>query len=186
MSGTELCKLLRKKIPDDVIIYALTAQVLPDERELFLSECFDGLLMKPFKEQDLLTVFNQKTIDAGPQDIEIDISKVEKMTFGDKDQLAKILAQFTEDCLNDIYELKSDIENQDREKMTLLVHRIAGRTAQIGASALAKEFRMAEIDLQDSKEISNKQAGDILLITDELQRLIKQIKARYLTDEVVM
>src|SRR5690606_25819810 len=49
MSGKELCALLRKQIPADVKIIALTAQVLPEEREQVLNNGFDALLMKPFR-----------------------------------------------------------------------------------------------------------------------------------------
>jgi len=188
MSGIELCKLLRKRIPADVMIYALTAQVLPGERELFLSQCFDGLLMKPFKAHDLLALFNHTVTNDADHfpDIELDTGKIEKMTFGDKDQLTKILLRFTEDCINDTEELKLAIADLDHEKVSLLVHRIAGRTAQIGAAELAKEFRMVEIDLQADNQLNDGKAGQILLITEKLQNLVKQIKRRYLYIEVVM
>ena len=37
---------------------AMTAQVLPEELEAVLGQGFDGLIMKPFRENDLLAVFS--------------------------------------------------------------------------------------------------------------------------------
>lgn len=188
MSGTKLCKLLRAKIPGDVKIYALTAQVMPGERELVLSQGFDGLLMKPFKENDLLSIFDRSiTIEADDSsDIEFDVSKLEQMTFGDKQQLIKILARFTQDCANDIAELELTAETRDIWKAALLVHRVAGRTAQIGALALAADFRMAEMELNKQTVLSDEAIANVLSLTAKLKQLVKQIKTHYLYHEVVM
>jgi len=188
MSGIQLCNLLRKRIPADVLIYALTAQVMPGERELVLSQGFDGLLMKPFKEHDLLTIFDQNDIAKAGNlaDANLDISQVEKMTFGDKYQLNKILTRFTRDCENDSAELTLAVKSYEIEKVILLLHRIAGRTAQIGAGTIAAEFRMAEMELFKDKQLSDDTTAKVLLLTDKLQNLVKQIKRDYLYNEIVM
>src|SRR5690606_27751111 len=137
MSGTELCALLRKQIPTDVKIIALTAQVLPEEREQVLNNGFDALLMKPFREKDLIGVLKDNFSDDDlreakvPQEFNIDILKT--MTFGDQNQLNKILHQFVEDCLTDKEELLNSINSKEYENIILIVHRLAGRTAQAGA-----------------------------------------------------
>jgi signal transduction histidine kinase/CheY-like chemotaxis protein/CHASE3 domain sensor protein len=186
MNGTELCGLLRKQIPADVMIYALTAQVMPGERETVLNQGFDGLLMKPFKEQDLLMLITPKAthMESMPV-VELDISKIEKMTFGDKRQLTKILKRFTEDCIDDIAELRLSMGNHETEKVSLLTHRIAGRTAQIGAGELAAEFRMIEMELLNNEDALNNKFNDIILLTEKLQNLVKQIRAAYLNDELL-
>ncbi|HEY0175142.1 MAG TPA: ATP-binding protein, partial [Pedobacter sp.] len=103
ISGVELCHLMRERIPADVKIYAMTAQVLPEELEAVLQQGFDGLIMKPFRENDLLAVFGTEEgttiekivkepvgeVKTGPDlsGIEMDISVIEKMTFGDAELL---------------------------------------------------------------------------------------------------
>src|SRR5690606_25989842 len=54
MDGSTLCRRLREYIPAEVKIFALTAQALPEEQGSVLEEGFDGILMKPFREADLL------------------------------------------------------------------------------------------------------------------------------------
>lgn len=149
MSGTELCQLLKKRLPEDVRVIALTAQVLHEEREKVLQSGFDGLLIKPFKEEQLLSLFNEKLETVNAEEISIDKNFLSKMTLGDEEQLDKILKQFVADTLNDKEELSKAILNNNKETTSLIVHRIAGRTAQIGARELAAEFRKIEIELSE-------------------------------------
>lgn len=149
MSGTELCQLLKKRIPADVKVIALTAQVLHEEREKVLQSGFDGLLIKPFKEEQLLSLFDGK-IDTTPiNEINFDKNFLSKMTLGDEEQLDRILKQFIADTLNDKEELAQALLQNDKETTSLIVHRIAGRTAQIGAREIAAEFRKMEIELAE-------------------------------------
>src|SRR5690606_25349980 len=96
MDGTQLCRALKKYIPKDVKIIALTAQVLPEEREKVLESGFDGLLMKPFREEQLLALFNDIHLSINNK---LDTGILEKMTLGDEEQLSKILMQFAADTL---------------------------------------------------------------------------------------
>ncbi|TWJ04810.1 phospho-acceptor domain-containing protein [Mucilaginibacter frigoritolerans] len=185
MNGTELCQILRNRMPADVKIYALTAQVLPGERESVLNHGFDEVLIKPFKADDLLALISKvKTDDEKLLQSEIDLSKLEKMTFGDKRQLTKILKRFTEDCIDDIAELRISIGNQDNWKIILLLHRIAGRVSQIGAGKLAADFRLAEMEFSKVEKLDDTQINAILILTDKLQYLIKHLRVIYLIDEI--
>jgi len=149
MNGAALCGLLRSRVPANVKIYALTAQALPEERAGVLSQGFDGLLMKPFREKELLQLIHSDSFlpKQDAPDINFpDFESLKKMTFGDEEQLIKILKRFTEDTETDIKLMATAITNQNAEEMSLLLHRIAGRTAQIGSKKLALDFRQLEID----------------------------------------
>ncbi len=185
MNGIELCKLLRKKAPADVQIYALTAQVMPGEREQVLQQGFNGILIKPFKASDLLALFNrpaQNKVNNLPE-AGLDLSKIEKMTFGDKDQNHKILSSFKDDSINDIAGLKLSVKNHDYEEAVLTAHRIAGRTAQIGAAELATDFRQLEMELYNNKQLTPQIISNIQLLTEKLKALLKQIETSYLVNE---
>lgn len=172
MSGVTLCKLMKERIPSDVKIYAMTAQVLPEELEAVLSQGFDGLIMKPFRETDLLAVLEVESPLEGSkvepilveeskaeetekgncayQEVEFDVAVIEKMTFGDRELLHKILNRFKVDCANDSLELQSSLEENDQPMARLIVHRIAGRTAQMGSGKLAAEFRQMEMEIAEN------------------------------------
>lgn len=222
ISGVELCRLMKQKIPTEVKIYAMTAQVLPEELEAVLKQGFDGLIMKPFRESDLLAVFTaagkdeqeqalpqepvtelqgqpghleahleaveaqQKPLKEQPEplqeqaeqaEIVLDTTLVEKMTFGDKDMLLKILGRFKEDCRTDAVELQNSVAENDLETSRLIVHRIAGRTAQMGAKQLAAEFRMMEIELAGAAVIDQgikKELEPLLIKLQLLMQLVDQ------------
>ena len=104
------------------------------------------------------------------------------MTLGDKQQLNKILKRFTEDCIDDIANIRLNIGDHDNDKIVLLLHRIAGRTAQVGAAELAAEFRMAEIDFVNDDMVEAEKLNTIIVLTDKLQTLIKEVRMVYLSD----
>jgi len=146
MTGFELCHLLRKKLPTSVKFYAITAQVLPEEREMVLSDGFDGLIMKPFRAIDILSIFEKAAILT--EQPEFDFSTIEKMTFGDQQMLEKILNRFKQDSIDDGIELKQYLKRNDKDNSRLIVHRLAGRTGQLGAKTLANAFRLLEIEIE--------------------------------------
>ena len=173
MTGIELCHLLRKKLPPNVRFYAITAQVLPEEREMVLSDGFDGLIMKPFQAVDLLSIFDKTEIVGDVT--EFDFSSIEKMTFGDQQMLEKILNRFKVDCVNDSAELLKYLEENNKDKSRLIVHRLAGRTAQMGAKTLAEAFRELEIDIAEYG-LNDKRKKEINLQLKKLEGLIAVIE----------
>ncbi|WP_131536302.1 hybrid sensor histidine kinase/response regulator [Pedobacter nototheniae] len=173
MSGIELCHILKKKLPVDVKFFAITAQVLPEERAIVLSEGFDGLIMKPFRMVDLLSIFERTEILA--EQPEFDFSSIEKMTFGDQQLLDKILNRFKLDCRTDTVELKESVNENDAEKSRLLVHRLAGRTAQMGAKTLAAAFRNLEIEI-DGNGLTTENRHNVSLELKKLENLINFIE----------
>ncbi|WP_431293760.1 response regulator [Pedobacter sp. P26] len=169
MTGFELCHLLKKKLPQNIKFYAITAQVLPEEREMVLSEGFDGLIMKPFRAVDILSIFDKtEVLTAQP---EFDFSSIEKMTFGDQEMLEKILNRFKQDSIDDAAELKKHLDENEQDKSRLLVHRLAGRTAQMGSKTLANAFRTLEIEIAE-KGLTGNIKTEVLLQIGKLDSLI--------------
>ena len=147
MNGAELCAILRNRIPEEVKIYAITAQALPEEHAWILSQGFDGQLMKPFRERELLNLIQSENFHPEIENT-WNLDSLQKMTFGDEQQLKRILTLFIEDSENDIRQITVAAKNQDTDQLTLVFHRIAGRTAQMGSKELSLAFRKLEIDSQ--------------------------------------
>ncbi|MBS1527578.1 MAG: response regulator, partial [Bacteroidetes bacterium] len=155
MSGIELCHLMRARVPAGTRIYALTAQVMPDENQNMLKGGFDKIIAKPFTETGLLSALEKKET-ATVKENGFDPATLEKMTFGDAEMMAMILAKFSEDTLKDIEELRHALQEPEIPDINLLLHRIAGRTAQIGGKQLSQRFRIAEMKL----EVDNSLTGE--------------------------
>lgn len=177
MDGAELCRLMRKKAPAGTRIYALTAQVMPDEISSITEYGFDGLLMKPFSGSELVNMVGgrqaQKAATLNPL---LDLNALEKMTLGNPGQTGQILLHFAEDTLHDIARLKPAMNKKRIDDILLLTHRIAGRTAQVGAGELSKNFRLAEMQLRKSGEPSAEWLEKLNEQIDELQDLALSVK----------
>jgi HPt (histidine-containing phosphotransfer) domain-containing protein len=144
---------------------------MPEENASVLQHGFNGLILKPFRESELMAIIkkdSQKLYNNNPG---LNIKAIENMTFGDPNQIAKILIRFAEDSLNDVEELYAGINEHKIETVLLLTHRIAGRTAQAGASELAKGFRLAELELHRDKKLTEKRTKHILSLAGKLHDL---------------
>ncbi|QNF32639.1 response regulator [Adhaeribacter swui] len=181
INGLELCRRLRKKVGKNVKIVALTAQALPEEREAILAEGFDGILMKPFREQELLAWINAQQITGTgilpestpdvlvtPAAVELDLSLLTRMTGNDDEQLRAILNQFIWDTEQDIDELEISLEEEAPETVAAIVHRLAGRTGQVGAKELAERLRQIEVALNNQQPLAQ--------VTPELEPLQQEVK----------
>jgi CheY-like chemotaxis protein/two-component sensor histidine kinase len=182
MNGLDLCQELRK-ISTTMKVYALTAQALPEEREAILESGFDGILMKPFREADLLSLL--KGTETGSQQIpvsdpvkkDLDLSSIEMMTFGDTERLVKILHKYIDDSTEDIKQL--NLLHGYEPEVAFLLHRLAGRSSQLGATKLASLMRELEILALNSYQQHKSQsvtAEDIKWITQEVSEIINLVK----------
>lgn len=174
MSGMEVCRLLKEKLSADVKFYAITAQVLPDERAAVWNEGFNGIITKPFTEQELLAIF-----DGIPLSNELDSTLLEKMTMGDKQMQKKIIMRFKEDSEADAAALRESLMQNDVALSRLIIHRLAGRLAQIGAKALASEFRKMEVAIDQREAIDDLSRSAIAIMLINLAALLKGIEEAY-------
>lgn len=170
MSGLELHRILKHKMPDHVKFYAITAQVLPDEQEAILKEGFHGLITKPFKTEDLLSIF-ERAIPVREK-MDFDLSAIEKMTLGDQQLLQRILNQFKSDCASDAEMLRESMEQGNKADCRLIVHRLAGRIAQVGAADLAAQFRALELEIEKCTSISQTLENQVNNLLEELEQLL--------------
>lgn len=178
ITGIELHDQLKAILPNTVKFYAVTAQVLPDERAAVLARGFDGILMKPFNADKLLNLVGVVPIElAEPV---FDDSFLLKMTMGDNEAMAKILASFIKDCKEDEVLLLEAIEESDWAKMRLVTHRLAGRTAQIGAKELGAKFRNLEQVVAAKQQVNDAVGERFASALTELKELTNDIAKRLL------
>ncbi|HEY9002166.1 MAG TPA: ATP-binding protein [Mucilaginibacter sp.] len=175
MSGIELCHLMRPKISSQTRICALTAQVMPEEHQIVLKGGFDCILTKPFTEKELLDMLKKQRRSKPVKEFTLDQSVIEKLTFGDPAMSVGILKRFADDSTHDIVALRDALKTDEVKSVTLLLHRIAGRTAQIGNKALAAKFRIIEIRLQKESAFSQNDADEILSLLNLLQNFTGEV-----------
>ncbi len=171
ISGTELCQRLRTFVPTRVKIFALTAQVLPEEQQRILSSGFDGILIKPFREKELLEVLGLNVTAQEEEVLQLDYASLEQMTFGDRAQLEKLLKQFKEECRTDIAELNQLASHKNLHKIALVVHRLAGRIGQFGGKKLAEKLRALEYRLNQSRVFTEEHEAELKKIIEQIENL---------------
>lgn len=165
MSGLEVCEKIRARVGEAIRIFALTAQVLPQEREEMLAKGFDGIVSKPFKEADLLAVMHNSSNEG--QQVLPDISNLEKMAGGDRDLVASILMSIRDESLKDLAMIKEAFDNDDSDALLLIIHRMAGRSGQCGAMEYSRLLREAELELRSDSVLLSPESVDSLLTEGE-------------------
>src|SRR5690606_6476964 len=143
MSGSDLYKELRKRYNAQVEIIAFTAQALPDERSAILASGFDSLLLKPFKESDLLAALGLHAPEIHA------------------DEESAIFEMFSRDTEQDLTHLENSLKEGSLADAELLSHRLAGRSAQMGGTRVAFLLRKMEIDLRNGELPSSKEVMEI-------------------------
>jgi signal transduction histidine kinase/CheY-like chemotaxis protein len=151
MNGAELCKRLRKVAPENVRFYVLTAQALPEERERLMKLGFDGILMKPFHSHELLDLLQENSaIRPELAETQFDFTAISEMTFGDEALMREILEQFVKDMRKDLNDLQPFVAQNDKDNISEIMHKLAGRTGQMGLKDLAEKFRKYEISFRNN------------------------------------
>lgn len=176
ITGIELHRQLKQKLPSHIKYYAITAQVLPDEQQAVLDQGFEGVIIKPFKAEDLLNLFSIGIPEGA--NTGFDDSSLQKMTMGDQEMMAKILASFMRDCEEDQALLRQSIANESQPEARLVVHRLAGRTAQIGAKELGVAFRQLEQEIAVAGNFGETIRNKISELMRQLELLLKTVKSR--------
>ncbi|MDQ3290212.1 MAG: ATP-binding protein [Bacteroidota bacterium] len=193
VNGLELCRELRKKLGKKVKVVALTAQALPEEREVILAEGFDGILMKPFREHELLAWIHSQNItgvvNPNPPtstSTEPDLSMLIKITDNDEEQLRLILNQFILDTQQDLDNLKDYVKERLPKQTREIVHRLAGRIGQVGSKQLTERFRKIETALNQQQPLEP-MVPELKALHREVKDLVKkiQLKVKSLEEVVV-
>ncbi len=137
-------------------VIALTAQAMPDEKEKIRKQGFDGLLMKPFLEKDLLALFDmipappmQDTQNAVP--LPATFSPIIDMAGGDAALIRKTLGSYIDTTREDLRLLRACVSSENRQGLIDILHRLAGRTGQMGAGKLSAVLRQTEIQLRNAQ-----------------------------------
>jgi signal transduction histidine kinase/DNA-binding NarL/FixJ family response regulator len=167
INGVDLCKALRKKYNPAVRFTALTAHVLPEEKESLINEGFDSILSKPFHELELLQSLGITSPDDYREAIEQpDFTTLKKMTMGDEVLFQSIIVQFIDETMEDLSRINHDIKEQNKMALRETVHKMAGRFAQLGMTALA-----ARLNAIERKLVAGYDTTDL---ADEVTRLSKK------------
>jgi signal transduction histidine kinase/DNA-binding response OmpR family regulator len=169
MNGVDLCRELRKKYNTSTRFIALTAHVLPEEKENLLKDGFDAILTKPFHEHELLATIgiqhSTKTIESNEYP---DLSALKEMTMGDESLFHAILNQFIEETEGDLTRAHESLVKTNSRALREVVHKMAGRFAQVGMLTLAANLHAIEKKLVAGQSLA--------MLSDETLVAMKKVE----------
>jgi len=181
LTGNEVCALIKERATQPVEVFVITAQALPEEHEKLLKMGFDGILMKPFKAENMLEVIGNHVKNNTDAAIRLaDFSTIEAMAFGDNDILKEVLEQFMLDTATDLDSIEHLLssDDPDRERLADFIHKLAGRVGQVGALRLSADLKELELGLREEGNVSADEK--ILSLTNTIRKLITEVES-YLT-----
>lgn len=173
LSGTELIKTLREKCKslqlDIPIVIGLTAHADQYEIEEYKAIGMDYFILKPFKNDDILNIFNQLSVknnyEEKPTD-GIDFSAFKKFAGDDDSSLIKILNSLKENLAITINEMQTAFDKKDYAQLSLLAHRVQPNIKLLGANEASLSLKKLEL-LSKEKDIDEKEVQSCLTISKE-------------------
>lgn len=179
MNGTELFKRLKSVVGTQVKFIALTAQALPDEKNSVFSLGFDRVLLKPFREKELLQVLAAETTGLHHQEYmpedHFDLSAIRTMCINDEALLQKTLQLLLKEMKTDLAMLTEGDSTGSLEKIANASHKLASKTGQVGLHLLAGQLRAIERKARDGESLKDLQ---ISAIVKQLENIIGKIEAQ--------
>lgn len=169
MDGLEATRLIRereKATGGRVPIIALTAHILPSDRQRCLAAGMDDYVAKPIRREDLLSAIsrtlNQVVTPMPPKTPALDREKLLRELAGDTDVLRRMARLFSETTPELISQIRTAITTQDAGTVVSAAHVLKGSALQFCASTSYTAAR----DLEETAR-----RGDFSVATNQLEHL---------------
>jgi signal transduction histidine kinase/CheY-like chemotaxis protein/HPt (histidine-containing phosphotransfer) domain-containing protein len=163
VSGYQALQLLREKEQYKALpAFAITANVFAKEKEKLEEVGFDGLILKPFKERDLLVqiakvmkISTQVRVSVPETPISqkryvYDLTDVRKFCMEDEEMLEEVVGDFYSETVQNLIDMNKALDQDDYKTILEIAHKLSSRLGQlkIGASKLARQL---EEDLRSGR-----------------------------------
>ncbi|WP_186758395.1 hybrid sensor histidine kinase/response regulator [Echinicola salinicaeni] len=189
VSGYDVLRLLREnKKYQDIPAIAMTANVFAKEKDEISNVGFDAIVLKPFKEEDLLNKIGEilnleiipkaKVLNKPSSDLSIsgmssyDTSDLRKFCMDDEEMLKEVLTDFCISTSNDLVDLDKFSEVNDWSEVLEIAHKLGSRLGQlkIKTATLARglEHDLKEGDHSKASEMIEKIKVDTLQVIDRI------------------
>jgi len=165
------------KLTNDVPIISMTANIMPEDTELYIKQGMKECLGKPFTSQELwaclLRYFEPV---AWLSDDSAEREKTER------ELQIKLINRFVSRNREIIGELKDALESDDKTGAFMIVHTLKGNAAQLGKSLLQK----AALDLEKELRVEEGNVTSTLVqnLETELNNVIEELTA-FLDETIV-
>ena len=156
MGGVEATQIIRNEVSKAIPIIALTANSFPGEQAKCLQSGMNDFVNKPFEEEELVqkiikwleidatvTLAEKEIIKAGGEKL-FDLSKVEKISRGNKDFIKKMLQIFCKETLQSLQEIKTAREVNDYKKINDTAHKMKTSVSNLSINSIKEDVLQLE------------------------------------------
>jgi len=197
VSGFDVFRILKEKeIYKNVPVIAITANVFAKETDKLSEVGFDAIVLKPFKEEQLLKEIGKvlkleakerkvgKLADAKPaiKEEEYDTQDLRKFCMNDEEMLKDVLTDFCSTTTQDLVDLSAAFEAKDWELLLEITHKLGSRLGQLkiktGTMARGLEFDLKEGNISQAKQMVEMIKVDTLQVLDKIledYQLLKKV-----------
>ena len=188
VSGYDALQLLRKKEQYRKLpAFAITANVFAKEKEKLEEVGFDGLILKPFKEKELLVQIAKvmkltpvpkvelpKALPVSEKRNVYDLTEVRKFCMEDEEMLEEVVGDFYSETVQNLIDINKALDGKDYKSILEITHKLSSRLGQlkIGASKLARQLE-EELKAGQTQDVHQK-VWQITKEVDEALTLLAQ------------
>lgn len=165
VSGYQALQLLRNREEyKDLPTLAITANVFAKEKDKLEEVGFDGLILKPFKEKDLMVQI-AKVVKLHPQPqstspvmeepmssekYAYDLTDIRKFCMDDEELLEEVVVDFYSETVQNLIDMNKALDAQDYKTILEIAHQLSSRLGQVKMDA-SKVARQLEDDLKSGR-----------------------------------
>ena len=193
MDGVEATQIIRNKLNLRTPIIALTANVVKGVIETCMNAGMNDYIAKPFEPHDLFAkIVKNLEIEMPNSDLShnknsssknkkyeneklYDLSKLTYMLNNDKKQINLMLEKFIDSTPDSITELKENLEKDDFEKTTLILHKVKSSVNLVASPKINSQIKRLYENLTSTNNKSQYKT-QIQDIIQNLDLLIEQLK----------
>lgn len=190
MGGVDLLQQIRKDTTgkNNTPVIAITANVNKHDIEKYLQCGFNGILLKPYSEDQLLKLIHQhlntlKIIDAGPETIKnsdlkresFDPEQLNRIGNGNEEFTVKMLEKFILATTEYTEAMMGSLASHEYEKLKNTAHKCIPSYSIMGLQVLVEYLKFIEINSgKDQNEVAL--AAAVKLVNEETKKVIQDIQ----------
>lgn len=184
VGGVELLQHLKSLAGPRVSFVALTAQALPEEKIALIEQGFDALLLKPFRELDLISLLAGNT-NVGESPLATDhfnLTSIAKLSVGDRVLFQKNLDVFVQQTLKDLSLLENSLRHSQFRVVGEVCHRLSSKAGQVGLHLLSEQFRVIEhaVRKNENEEPDKKLMNELI---KQMKMVVEKIESGKLSQQ---
>ncbi len=176
MDGIEATNFIRSKLDKQPLIYAMTANVLEEDRDMYIMNGMDGLVEKPISLQKIGRILqglsHRQSIQ---QNTGLSVEKILKNFEGNKDLAKRVMEHFVSEIPTYFSRYENAINNRNAQSLREVCHAIKNEINYYDTDGIALLLNDLE-RIEDNQRCITECTGKLSAVHNALQEFDKQLR----------